>query len=44
MNLLAGAPDPTFGMFSDEKSTLDLSLEKMKKKLTSDLSDGWEIN
>lgn len=38
-NTLQGAPDPTFGLLPDEQSTWDISLEKLKKKLASDLSD-----
>ena len=37
MSLMAGAPDPTFGGFHDDKSQWQLSLDLLKKRLDSDL-------
>jgi hypothetical protein len=37
--MLDGAPDPTFGMLPDEKSTWDISLQKMEKKLVTELDE-----
>ena len=40
VNNVMGAPDPTFGVGLDEKSTWDLTLEEMCKTLTDDLKTG----